>query len=70
MEKVDLHIGKRYRIVTNAEERVGVYGGRAGLGWPQSNPRWIDTPLTFSSPETGVPFLVAWRDIESLVGTD
>jgi hypothetical protein len=49
---------------------VGIYGGVAGLEWPQSEPPWIDTPLTFASPETGLPFLVEWDKIESIVGTD
>jgi hypothetical protein len=68
--QVEFQPGKRYRIVTTGEERVGVYGGEAGLVWPQSDPPWIDTPLTFASPETGVPFLVEWDEIESVVGTD
>jgi hypothetical protein len=67
---VELQPGKRYRIVTTGGERVGIYGGVAGLEWPQSEPPWIDTPLTFASPETGLPFLVEWDKIESIVATD
>lgn len=70
MAEGELHLGKRYRIVTTDGERVDIYGGVAGMEWPHAEPPWIDTPLTFASPETGVPFRVEWDEIESIVGTD